>query len=94
VRLWRVATGAEVGCFQRHTDSVNTVTFSPDDKLLASGSYDGMIILWNMPSGKTARSFKGHKTSVTCLAFAPDGKTLASAGLDGAVRLWSVEALK
>jgi len=30
-----------------HSDDVNTVNFSPDGKILASGSYDHTIKLWN-----------------------------------------------
>ena len=34
--------------FEGHTDWVNSVAFSPDGKLLASGSDDGTIKLWNI----------------------------------------------
>ena len=30
-----------------HQDSVGVLTFSPDGKTLASGSYDGTILLWD-----------------------------------------------
>jgi WD40 repeat protein len=34
-----------------HTDSVNSVTFSPDGNTMASGSLDGTVRLWQVPEG-------------------------------------------
>jgi WD40 repeat protein len=35
-----------------HTESVEGIAFSPDGRLLASGSEDGSIILWDVASQK------------------------------------------
>ena len=41
VRLWDTRTGAARGTLEGHSDCVNTVVFSPDGQLVASGSGDG-----------------------------------------------------
>ena len=46
IRLWNLATGQHVATLDEHTDSVNTVAFSPNEKWLASGSTDGTVRLW------------------------------------------------
>ena len=46
VRLWNLATGQHVATLDEHTNSVNTVAFSPNEKWLASGSADGTVRLW------------------------------------------------
>src|SRR3954454_9249851 len=77
---------------QGHTEGVTSVAFSPDGKMLASGSNDETIKLWDVQAGKEHATLKGHTNEVTSVAFSPDGKTLASASLDGTVRLWDVQA--
>ena len=48
IRFWEVATGENVYTLWSHSTDVQDVAFSPDGTLLASGSFDGTILLWNM----------------------------------------------
>jgi WD40 repeat protein len=66
------------------------VAFSPDDKILATGSVDGTVKLWDAKRGEELATLKGHKSWVNCVAFTPDGQTLATGSSDGTVRLWNV----
>jgi hypothetical protein len=73
-----------------HSSTVSAVSFSPDGKTLASGSYDNTIILWDVetrqPIGQPLTA-----SGVTSVAFSPDGKTLASGSYDNTIILWDVE---
>jgi WD40 repeat protein len=73
-----------------HTDGVYSVAFSPDGKVLASGSRDKTIKLWEVATGKELPSFSGHTNSVSSVAFSPDGKVLASGSEDKRIKLWEV----
>ena len=73
-----------------HGDSVNTVAFSPDRQLLASGGDDNTVILWDVTDRRKLKVFTGPSKSVMSVVFSPDGKLLAAASLDGFVRLWDV----
>ena len=48
IRLWDVATGENIYTFWGHTTDVQSFAFSPDGTLLASGSFDGTILLWDV----------------------------------------------
>ena len=48
IRLWEVVTGENIATFWGHPTDVQDLAFSPDGTLLASGSFDGTILLWDM----------------------------------------------
>jgi WD40 repeat protein len=73
-----------------HTGAVRSVAFSPDGKLLASGSQDNTVRLWRVADGELVRTFTGHTGHVFSVSISPDGTLLASASWDGTVRLWRV----
>ncbi|TMQ32045.1 MAG: hypothetical protein E6K70_20690, partial [Planctomycetota bacterium] len=55
VRVWDVATGKELRKFTAHQSIVISVAFSPDGKVLASGSEDGTTLVWDMSALGNAR---------------------------------------
>jgi WD40 repeat protein/tetratricopeptide (TPR) repeat protein len=77
----------EVNRLEGHADIVWGISFSPDGKLLASGSRDKTVKLWR-PDGALVQTLKGHSDAVTSVSFSPDGQTLASASLDKTVQIW------
>jgi WD40 repeat protein len=93
VRMWRDEGKVLDLTWQAHTAAVQALAFSPDEQMLATGSWDGTIKLWDLENG--ALLWLGqHAGSVHRLAFRPDGRTLASGGDDAAIRLWEVSTGK
>jgi WD40 repeat protein len=91
VVLWDVARRRVVGKLKGHEREVQPVVFSPDGKLVASGSGDTTIRLWDFASRQLIRIFKGHSDWVNSLAFLPpDGQMLVSGSVDHTMKLWEV----
>ena len=94
-RLWDVATRQQIGApltRPYNNDFVNSVAFSPDGKILATGSHDGTARLWDVATHQQigAPLTTGNAYEVTAVAFSPDGNILATGSQDGTARLWDV----
>ena len=83
-----------VRTLEGHTDGVNSVAFSPDGKLLASGSHDHTVTLWDVQTGELKQTLTGHQFIVSVVVFSPDGKTLVSADWDYFIKFWDVKTGK
>jgi WD40 repeat protein len=68
---------------------VDALAFSPDGKLLATGSTDKTARLWGVPSGRLVHVLPqgGH---VVAVRFSPRGRLLLSSSADGSASTWDV----
>jgi RNA polymerase sigma factor (sigma-70 family) len=84
-RLWDPATGKQLRKFAGRT----SVAFSPDSRMLATWTNDGMVLLVDPATGKELRRLKTNLDYIQnrALAFSRDGKALAAVE-NHAIRLW------
>jgi WD40 repeat protein len=78
----------------RHSTTVKSIAFHPDDKLLASGGSDSAVVLWNLEKNREDRRLMGHSHGVDSLCFSPDGDVLYSGGGDTFIQMWNVQSGK
>ncbi len=93
-RLWSV-DGSLVAVLDQQTAPLISLSWSPDGKTLATGSWDGSVQLWNA-DGTPLRMFQTEDRGIPFgLSWSPDGKTLAVGSLiatyDNRVELRSVD---
>ena len=85
-----MADGRPVRELKGHLDFVHSLAFTPDGRLLASGSGDTTIKVWDPGTGEELRTLAGHTNWVEALAAGPDSRTLLSGSGDETVKLWDL----
>ena len=78
--LWQACRSDALKSFH-HDAIVNQAVFSPDGRIVATASLDGVVRIWEVSSGKQIQQFPGYDVEVPNpkhpLAFSPDGRYLA-----------------
>ncbi|MBK1988152.1 protein kinase [Sphaerospermopsis aphanizomenoides BCCUSP55] len=73
---------------------INTLAFSPDNQILASGDDSKNIKIWDLQTQKILANLTGHTKAVQSVVFNPDGQILATAGDDKIIKLWDVKTFQ
>lgn len=96
VYLWSVNEKKLVHAFKGHNGGVSSVSFSPNNEFIVSGSKNGMICLWSIKERKLLHTFKAYKDEIASTLFSPNGELIISGSWDCTVNLWSwsVEEIK
>ena len=94
-----IAPPATVATSLRHTSTVRghrysiyCLAWSPDGRVLITGSDDGLVKLWGARTAALLRTCRAHRSEVTDLAISADGRLVTSGGCDGDLHVWRLAA--
>ena len=90
LNLWDPISGEILRVFHADLSPPRCIAFSPDGKLVASGSDSGIVQLWCATSGAHRATFKNHSHRVVSIGFSPDGARITSASWDMKICSWSL----
>lgn len=90
IKVWNVQTGKSIRTLKGHKSGINCISFSPDNKIIASGSFDQTVKLWDVQTGKAILTLTGHSDVVTSVTFSLDGKLIASGGWDNIINIYDI----
>jgi WD40 repeat protein len=94
VKTWRIADGALLQTIDAQNNEPVSISFSPDQKVIAAGSEDryqgnGLLRFWQHSSGTLLQSYNVSSGSfssyVTSIAYSPDGNFFAFASTNAHV---------
>jgi WD40 repeat protein len=93
VKLWNVTTGQEIAALAGYSNTLYSLVFSPDGKMLASGGERGLRVL-DVSARKELTFFKGLRPPAWVVAFSLDSKELAAFSGFGELKVWDVASGK
>jgi U3 small nucleolar RNA-associated protein 13 len=73
-----------------HEKTINSVTISPNDQLIASGSQDKTAKIWSVDELKLLGVIRGHRKGIWCLQFSPVDQVLVTSSADATIKIWAL----
>ena len=80
-----------VRAFERQSDVINTVAFSPEGSQIAVGTVGGEVRIYKVADGNRIATFGADSTAVFTIAFHPKKNQVAIGGFDGLVRIFNLD---
>jgi WD40 repeat protein len=90
IQLYNFRTRRLLNTLKGHLKKVESITFSPNGEILASGSQDGQIRICNWRTGNLLGMHSENSAAVNTVAISPDNKILASGSNDSTVVLFNL----
>ncbi|KAF6168948.1 hypothetical protein GIB67_038445 [Kingdonia uniflora] len=91
--LWKIGEKYWAQELKGHTDSVSSLAFSTDGRLLASGSFDGNIHVWDVTSGTASLkcTIEGPKEGIEWVKWHPREHIVLAGSADSNVWMWNAD---
>ena len=96
IHVFDIATGTELESHPGHSSQVTAIALHPLDPIIATGGYDGRLLLWDRVTGQMLRTVMESKFQVSSVAYSADGRFLYAVALTdflashSSIRCWAV----
>ncbi|KIK33511.1 hypothetical protein CY34DRAFT_60612, partial [Suillus luteus UH-Slu-Lm8-n1] len=94
IRIFDTATWKQIAILKGHAWCVSAISLSPNNRLLASASYDNTARLWNLDTNLQVGLLPlQHENDLRSAALSQDGKVLLTACKNKNAYAWDVYAI-
>ncbi|KAG2125812.1 WD40-repeat-containing domain protein [Suillus clintonianus] len=93
IRIFDTATWQQIAVLEGHTDGVNVISLSRNNRLLASVSRDNTARLWNLDTNLLIGQPLQHEDHLHSAALSDDGKVLVTSCKNGNMYTWDIHAI-
>ncbi|KAG2338916.1 WD40 repeat-like protein [Suillus weaverae] len=93
IRIFDTDTWQQIATLEGHEDVVHAISLFPNDRLLASASWDNTARIWDLDRNLQVGPSLNHDHFVNCAAFSADGKLLVTGCDDTNAYVWDVHAI-
>ena len=90
LKVWDLASGAELHTLNGHADLVLAVAVTGDGQRAVSASADGTLKVWDLATGVELHTLSGHTSLVVAVAVTGDGQRAVSASWDSTLKVWDL----
>lgn len=89
--VWNATTGMLKARFGGHTNQISAISFAADSTFIATGGFNGDVILWNTATGEQLKIIK-NSSPVSRVMFSPNGTLLiVELDISKGIHLWGIE---
>ncbi|XP_064642967.1 protein qui-1-like [Lineus longissimus] len=91
VSMYHIASKKTIKAYKANNGKLRSMLLSYDNRLLCTGSSDGMVVVWSAATGKELHVFREHKSSILCLAITHKNHVLISGSKDKNFKVMTLE---
>lgn len=93
IQLWEVKSGNLIWNIKAHSNTIETISISPDRKVFISsadaGNFKSELKIWNLEDGKLLKNFGANHKSIDAVRFIDNEKFQTGNGI-GQISVWAI----
>jgi WD40 repeat protein len=93
VKVFNASSGQVMHTLTSHTNWVWCLAIHPNNTWVASGGWDGKVVIWDIETGRQKGEILASLDRIYAVAFSYSGNWIATAGWDNCVRIWDVNKI-
>ncbi len=80
--------------FIGYQEDSEIISFTPNNRIILSGDYNGNINLWDLKYQTLIKTIKAHKKPINSIKFSENGKKFTTCSMDSSVKVWNFNSGK